>query len=166
MPEIRRTWLRRKNLLWERPAPRCAGDTSPSANASLVQRGGRAWGHPSQSGFFRIASRRCCFGAKGSDEAGGTVETLPFLFATSSFRARSVFAFCYRVPRVDGAVRCSARLRCSSVVLADGSTVLPADETAALLSIVPGGSRKGSDETGGAVETVECCLVCCIRRSP
>ena len=136
----------------------------------LVQWGGRAWGHPSQSGFVRIASKPRCFGAKGSDETGGTVETLPFclfLFASSSFRARSVvFAFRFRVPRVDGSVRCSARLRRSSVVLADGSTVLPAsDETAAVLSIVPGGSRKGSDETGGAVETVECCFVCCIHSS-
>ena len=128
---------------------------------------GRAWGHPSQSGSFRIASKPRCFDAKGSDETGGTVETLPCSFASSSFRARSVvFAFRYRVPRVDGSVRCSVRLRSSSVVLADGSTVLPAsDETAAVLSIVPGGWQKGSDETDGAVETVECCFVCCIHSS-
>ena len=153
------------SLLRKKRNPCWAGNTLLVARVHWsAQWGGRAWGHPSQSGSFRNASKRCCFGAKGSDETGGTVETLPFLFASSSFRARSVvFAFRYRVPRVDGSVRCSVRLRCSSV---GGRLDCPSCRRDRCRAQYRAGSRKGSDETGGSVETVECCLVCCIRRSP
>ena len=59
---------------------------------------GWAWGHPSQSGFFRILSMVRCLDVKGSDETGGTVETLKSFVYVSSVPRAIGFVFLSRSP--------------------------------------------------------------------